>query len=231
MEKLVSVYNDPLLPLSGANTDNMAVVADVHTDLAVKCCLEEGVGYPLEIFVIVNEGGTVRITRGAIFSYYEFIQPISERLTDEAWREMLAGDTKPSMPAWTASFMDITSSSPEIYSHATTNHFRGEFVSVETDGIDYIPAKIQLLQNYPNPFNMKTAIRFELPESAHVTLSIFNMLGQKIVTLHNGVTPPGIHTIVWNGKDAFNNDVTSGVYICRLKTESYSESRKLLLIK
>jgi hypothetical protein len=92
------------------DTDDMAIIADVHTDTdpSVEKCLEEGVGYPLEIFVIVHEGGEIRITRGAIFSYYEFLQPITERLTDETWRQKLTDDTPPSLPEWIDSFMDVS---------------------------------------------------------------------------------------------------------------------------
>jgi hypothetical protein len=68
MQDLVSEYPDPQNPWR-SNTDDMAVVADVHTDSNTDRCLEEGVGYPLEIFVIVNEGGYTRLTRGAVFAY------------------------------------------------------------------------------------------------------------------------------------------------------------------
>ena len=80
------------------------VVADVHTDANSGLVLEEAVGY-VKIAVVAFEdpGGTVRLAAGPVYSYYEFLQPMDERLTDEAWREMLA-DSPPADPEWTASF-------------------------------------------------------------------------------------------------------------------------------
>jgi hypothetical protein len=90
--------------------DQMPVVADVHTDPNTGRCLEEGVGYPLNLYVIAEIEGFLKVTRGAIFSYYEFTQPIADRLTDEAWQELLTGSAPPSLPVWTGSFRDTTRS-------------------------------------------------------------------------------------------------------------------------
>jgi hypothetical protein len=89
-----------------SDTDQrMAVVADVHTDLNTNQVLEEGVGNPEHIFVIVPIDGSLTLTQGAAFSYYEFKQPISDRLTDEAWQQMLTDNKAPEVPSWTKSFM------------------------------------------------------------------------------------------------------------------------------
>jgi len=77
---------------------NMPVIADVHT--ADDEALEVGVGKAHEIFVIVDIDGKLKLTRGAIFSYYEFWQPISQRLTDEAWQNKLELSAPP-QPDWT----------------------------------------------------------------------------------------------------------------------------------
>ena len=79
------------------------VIADVHTCQGE--CLEVGVGVPLEIYVIVEIEGKLKLTRGAIFSYYEFAQPANARLTDEKWQEMLDKGTAPDMPIWTKIFV------------------------------------------------------------------------------------------------------------------------------
>jgi hypothetical protein len=82
----------------------MAVVADVHTDTNTGLVLEEGVGYPYHLFVVVPVDGRLTLCQGAAFSYYEFKQPMSDRLTDEAWQAKLANNTAPEAPAWTESF-------------------------------------------------------------------------------------------------------------------------------
>ncbi len=85
--------------------ESMALVADVHTDPNTKEVLEEAVGYPLLIYVVVPIDGRLVLLRGATFSYYEFRQPMSDRLTDEAWQGMLAEGNAPDMPSWTSSFV------------------------------------------------------------------------------------------------------------------------------
>ncbi|MFH1008056.1 MAG: DUF3160 domain-containing protein [Candidatus Latescibacterota bacterium] len=92
-----------------SDTDkNMALVADVHTDPNTGRVLEEAVGNPAEIYVIAQVAGRIKVTKGALFTYYEFAHPLSDRLTDEAWQEMLAEGNVPDAPEWTASFQDIS---------------------------------------------------------------------------------------------------------------------------
>ncbi|RMF32530.1 MAG: DUF3160 domain-containing protein [Chloroflexi bacterium] len=82
--------------------ERMAIVADVHTDTNSGQVLEEGVGDAFTLYVLVPVEGQVWLMTGATFSYYEFKQPIADRLTDEAWQAM---DPKPDRPAWTRSFI------------------------------------------------------------------------------------------------------------------------------
>lgn len=91
--------------------DDMAVIADVHTDPNNGEVLEEAVGRPMVIYVAVLIDGQVVLTRGGIFSYYEFTWPMDDRLTDEAWQEMLTQGEAPPLPIWTSSFVadsDVT---------------------------------------------------------------------------------------------------------------------------
>jgi hypothetical protein len=85
--------------------DDMAVIADVHTDPNNGLVLEEAVGRPMVILVAVNIEGQVVLTRGGVFSYYEFTWPMGDRLTDEAWQEMLDLGAQPDLPSWTSSFV------------------------------------------------------------------------------------------------------------------------------
>ncbi|NIR47172.1 T9SS type A sorting domain-containing protein, partial [candidate division KSB1 bacterium] len=93
------------------------------------------------------------------------------------------------------------------------------------------PSTFQLYQNYPNPVNPETTIRFDLPESGHVRLSIYNMLGQKIRTLLNEIRSAGQYSIRWDGKNDFGSEVSSGVYIVRMTVGEIVKSRKLLKLK
>ena len=97
-------------------------------------------------------------------------------------------------------------------------------VSVEDFGIKEF--SYSLYQNYPNPFNPVTTIRFEVPISQHVELSVFDMLGREVKVLYNDIAPVGIVTMDFNGEG-----LASGVYFYRLKTQDFAASKKLLLLK
>jgi hypothetical protein len=84
--------------------EEAAVIADVATD-PLGTVLEEGVGRIFEIYVVVGMEGRLYMTKGGVFSYYEFPWPMSDRLTDEAWREMLDAGQAPDRPHWTESFI------------------------------------------------------------------------------------------------------------------------------
>jgi len=88
------------------------------------------------------------------------------------------------------------------------------------------PKEFSLDQNYPNPFNPSTTIKFALPQTADVTLTIYNMLGQKVNTLVNTKLNAGVHTYSF---DASN--LASGMYIYRIEAASFSSIKKMLLIK
>ncbi|MBU8920245.1 MAG: PQQ-binding-like beta-propeller repeat protein [Bacteroidales bacterium] len=88
-----------------------------------------------------------------------------------------------------------------------------------------------LEQNDPNPFNPITEIRYNLPRDARVRLDIFNILGQKVVTLVNEHQSAGFKTISWNGKNDRETDVSSGVYFCRIRAGDYTETRKMILLR
>jgi len=90
---------------------------------------------------------------------------------------------------------------------------------------------ISLLQNYPNPFNPETKIAYTIPEEIQVELSVYNLKGQKVINLSNGIETAGKHVVVWNGKDKNKNDVSSGVYFYKLSVGKTTIKRKMILIK
>jgi hypothetical protein len=96
---------------------------------------------------------------------------------------------------------------------------------------DSRPKRFSLSQNYPNPFNPRTNIRFGLPQDAHVTLTIYNVLGQKVATLVDEPQSAGFKAVWWNGKDAEGDEASSGVYFYRLTAGEFSEVKKMLLVK
>jgi hypothetical protein len=92
----------------------------------------------------------------------------------------------------------------------------------------------QLDQNYPNPFNPETRINFALPdmgEAKQATLTIYNQLGQKVITLINETKPFGRYEVVWNGNNSSGNQVSSGVYFYHLDYGDYSATKKMVLLR
>jgi len=104
-------------------------------------------------------------------------------------------------------------------------------VNVERTNDDQLPAEFRLRPNFPNPFNPTTNIIFDLPKNDFVALEIFDVRGKHIITLVNENLPAGVHTYLWDGRDKNSNMVSSGVYICTIKTKAYHASQKLVFVK
>jgi lysophospholipase L1-like esterase len=92
-----------------------------------------------------------------------------------------------------------------------------------------LPHKFEMAQNYPNPFNPVTTIRYQLPSRQKVTLKIYNMLGQHVVTLVDGDMDAGYHAMEWDGRDMYGREVATGIYIYRLTGEK--QTRTLRMVK
>jgi len=102
---------------------------------------------------------------------------------------------------------------------------------------ELLPASFCLHQNYPNPFNPVTTIQYDLPELSNVKLEIFNVLGQRVMTLVDGLENPGFKKVEWDGNSASSIPISSGVYIYRLQVtgketgNKFSNSKKMILMK
>ncbi|MCB2230573.1 T9SS type A sorting domain-containing protein [bacterium] len=94
-----------------------------------------------------------------------------------------------------------------------------------------LPEAYELSQNYPNPFNPSTQISFTVPTSQSVRIDVFNVLGQKVITLIDGQVAAGEHTVTWNAVDQSGSQVSSGVYFYRLQTADFSDTRKMMLLR
>ncbi|SVD43743.1 uncharacterized protein METZ01_LOCUS396597, partial [marine metagenome] len=93
------------------------------------------------------------------------------------------------------------------------------------------PDGFELGEAYPNPFNPETTIRFDLPSSADVDLSLYNLAGQQVATLASGLREAGSYNLVWDGRDDAGRDLASGMYFYRLIAGDRVETRKLMLLR
>ena len=130
---------------------------------------------------------------------------------------------------------DVIGQSSPVGSVASTNFIVSSgflkgvivtMVAVDDTSKSAIPRTFTLWQNYPNPFNPTTTIRYTLPKSSSVTLTLYNLIGQKIVVLANETQPAGEYEVQWNA-----GMLPSGVYVCRIQAGEFVATRKLILLK
>ena len=113
-----------------------------------------------------------------------------------------------------------------IYLIHGSSDFLTEYSEVE------IIKSYYMLQSYPNPFNPETTISFTIPEESKVKLTVYNIKGQQVNILENETKSAGKHSVVWNGKDANGNQISSGVYFYKLNINGKTKMvKKCLLLK
>lgn len=93
------------------------------------------------------------------------------------------------------------------------------------------PGAAALYQNRPNPFRSATALSFQLAAKQNVRISVYNVTGQKVRTLVDGIQEAGTHSLAWDGRDDAGRHVSAGVYFSALETEAGTISRKMILVK
>ncbi len=94
-----------------------------------------------------------------------------------------------------------------------------------------LPDRFPLSPNYPNPFNLETTIEYALPEAARVQLSVYNLRGQRVRVLVDAFQPAGYQRVVWNGRNAHGDEVSSGLYFVRFRAGETVLTRRMLLQK
>ncbi len=103
--------------------------------------------------------------------------------------------------------------------------------AVEPDPVVELPTSFALAQNFPNPFNPTTSIVFQVPRLAEVQVEVFNILGQRVALLAQGIYPAGTHTVLWDTRLSDVREAPSGIYFYRLQAPGVSLVRKMILIK
>jgi hypothetical protein len=110
-----------------------------------------------------------------------------------------------------------------------------QFLPIAPTAVDEVPVEAGLApvlsQNDPNPFGPATVIRYHLAATSRIRLGVYNVLGQEIRTLVDGVVPAGDQRVAWDGRDETGNRVSSGVYLYRLEAGSCRTVRKMLMVK
>ena len=128
--------------------------------------------------------------------------------------------------------VDVTDGQDTIQNNEIrTLIIEGQYVALSLDGSSTAPKNFMLHENYPNPFNPTTQIRFDVPRVSNVTLTIYNMLGQKVRTFTMHSVPAGYHALNWNATNDFGVPVSAGLYLYQLQTEGFIQTKKMILLK
>jgi len=106
-----------------------------------------------------------------------------------------------------------------------------ESTAIISHNVDNVPKSYTLSNNYPNPFNGSTIIKYTLPEQASVNITIYNLLGQKVIRLVDKMQQPGEYSLLWQGDDWSGTPVPSGVYVYKMQTKNFTVTKKMLYIK
>jgi len=132
-----------------------------------------------------------------------------------------------------ATFTHVFMTSGSYPYHCTPHQSLGMVGTITVDAVigtdpisDALPGEYQLSQNYPNPFNPETSISYSVPQSSTIHLSVYDMAGREVAILINGSISSGKHTVRWNAVD-----FPSGVYFYTIRAQSYSETKKMVLLK
>ena len=94
-----------------------------------------------------------------------------------------------------------------------------------------LPEEFKLYQNYPNPFNPVTTIRYSVAKREHVSLKVYDIIGNELITLVNDVKEPGVYNVKFNSVISNNTQLISGIYFFQLRTASFVQTNKMILLK
>jgi hypothetical protein len=176
--------------------------------------------------------------------YYDFYMVRTNSTGDTLWTRTYGGE-------WQEEIYDIEETSdggfaavgytnsfgagsdPNIYFIKTDGN--GLITNVQYEGIGMTPNNFSLEQNYPNPFNPSTKIKYSIPSvgtqrAVSVQLKVYDVLGNEVATLVKEEKPAGRYEVEFNTSN-INHHPSSGVYFCRLQTENYSKTIKMLYLK
>ncbi|MFH2055331.1 MAG: Ser-Thr-rich GPI-anchored membrane family protein [bacterium] len=179
--------------------------------------------------VLWSSGGAGANVRLDLYKSGGLIAPLESSIPNSGSYDWIVND-------WTAGNgsdyqIRITDlSNPTCYDYS--DFFRITVIALDVDAEENtLPSELALSQNYPNPFNPETQIDFRLPRSQRVRLTVYNVTGQPVRLLYDGVVSGGPQSVVWDGRNESGDPLPSGIYLYRLVSVDFSATRKMLLLK
>ena len=180
------------------------------------------------------EGGLGGITNSNYVNWLEGNIDENPLFFDPANGSYLLGEDSPCIDAGTAYFeLD-----GEVLINLEEDEYWGfapdmgafEYGLVEADEFIIQNSKLKI-QNYPNPFNPETRIAFNLQEAEHINLAVYNLKGQLVKILADEILPTGNNSLIWDGRNKNGREVSSGIYLLRLKSSNGTAAKKIMLMK
>jgi len=107
----------------------------------------------------------------------------------------------------------------------------GETTSIIENEFGENPTKFSLQNNFPNPFNPITILRYDLPEQAQVTLTVYDLMGREVTQLVNTTREAGFKSVQWDATDSFGKPVSAGVYLYQIQAGDFRQTKKMVLLK
>jgi hypothetical protein len=102
---------------------------------------------------------------------------------------------------------------------------------LDVDDALLIPKQFTLHPNHPNPFNPITSLRYDLPEQAQVTLTVYDLMGREVTQLVNTTQEAGYRSVQWNATDMYGKSVSAGVYLYQIRAGEFVQTKKMVLLK
>ncbi|MGE5805785.1 MAG: sugar-binding protein [Ignavibacteria bacterium] len=236
-----TIYAPNLTILGGAGSDSLNIITNAANKQYARHTVEGG--YVLELGMkwseITTAGETISVAADSVFG-------LAINIHDN---DQLTGGTRVASVMWAAVMLDAVWNTAEYLGTAkflagnkiqfipTNNMTPWRTNIIPYDGSDYIrvgvdedqsllPKQFSLSQNYPNPFNPSTTIRFALPQQTLVQLDVYNLLGEKVMELINEEMPAGYYQTAFNA-----GSLSSGIYFYRIQAGTFTETKKLMLLK
>ena len=209
MSIVSAVYRLPLINAGNTITKNLVIYRTNSTITGNVTLDGNAPNMNIEMYATVTDSGYVR-------TFTDFNGNYTLNVSNKLYNYNVSPGYLPS---------NYNSYSITAHPGQTNVNFNFTLTDIESNQ-SLIPNEFSLEQNFPNPFNPSTSIRFNLPESGMVKLTLFNILGQEIKTLVNEFKESGVHTINFNA-----SELNSGIYIYKIDSGSFTQTRKMTLIK
>ena len=169
---------------------------------------------------------------------------LDRRVPGTEWTEIATYITHPELQGQGSvshqtvyTYTDDTVMDNEVYDYRIADvDYDGhkEYHSLQILGVSpgtTVPLSFVLHQNYPNPFNPITSLRYDLPEQAQVTLTIYDLIGREVTQLINTTQEAGYRSVQWNAADMHGKPVSAGVYLYQIQAGEFVQTRKMVLLK